>query len=349
MSYQIDVSELHDFLFNAMQLEHATIPPYLTALYSLQPGTNPDATQILRAIAVEEMLHLTLAANVMNAVGGKVDLTVAGFLPRYPLYLPDGESDFTVSRRAFSADTLKTFLQIERPSVAVNAAPRMLRDARAGNASALGRHPRRPELKFYSIGDFYKYIQDLIQKLEAEAAAEGTTIFTGNREWQVTPEYYYSGGGEITAVHSLETALKALELIIEQGEGMAHGIFDSDGEISHYYRFEQLSLGHFYIPGDQPGKPSGATCKPDFEAVYPVKTDLILADLPAGSGLLQTATEFNMAYKRFLQSLTEVFNGRPDLLLQAVPQMFSFRNMMNTLIRNPLPGSHFHAGPTFEI
>ena len=67
-----------------MQLEHATIPPYLTALYSIIPGTNSDAFHVLRVVAVEEMLHLTLVANVLNAVGGVPDLTAAGFRPALP-------------------------------------------------------------------------------------------------------------------------------------------------------------------------------------------------------------------------------------------------------------------------
>ena len=66
-----DIDGLHRHLHAAMQLEHATIPPYLTALYSIHPGTNAAATQIVRAVAVEEMLHLTLAANVLNAVAGR--------------------------------------------------------------------------------------------------------------------------------------------------------------------------------------------------------------------------------------------------------------------------------------
>ncbi|MGO6670880.1 ferritin-like domain-containing protein, partial [Rhizobium ruizarguesonis] len=32
------LDELKEFLYRAMQLEHATIPPYLTALYSIKPG-----------------------------------------------------------------------------------------------------------------------------------------------------------------------------------------------------------------------------------------------------------------------------------------------------------------------
>ena len=109
------VDDLHRYLHAALQLEHATIPPYLTALYSIHPGTNSDAFHVLRVVAVEEMLHLTLAANLLNAVGGTPDLTRPGFVPKYPTYLPDGETDFEVSRQRFSPAGLETFLNIERP------------------------------------------------------------------------------------------------------------------------------------------------------------------------------------------------------------------------------------------
>ncbi|MFF9337963.1 ferritin-like domain-containing protein, partial [Streptomyces albogriseolus] len=37
------IEELHEYLYKGLQLEHATLPPYLTALYSLHPGKNSDA------------------------------------------------------------------------------------------------------------------------------------------------------------------------------------------------------------------------------------------------------------------------------------------------------------------
>src|SRR5215212_10004675 len=95
------IEQLHRYLYAALQLEHATIPPYLTGLYSLHPQTNSAAQHILRVVAVEEMLHLSLAANVLNAVGGTPDLTGADFVPQYPTYLPDGEQDFTVDLQPF--------------------------------------------------------------------------------------------------------------------------------------------------------------------------------------------------------------------------------------------------------
>lgn len=64
------VENLHFYLKQALRLEHATIPPYLTALYSIKPGKNVDAFHIIRQVAVEEMLHLSLVSNVLNAVGG---------------------------------------------------------------------------------------------------------------------------------------------------------------------------------------------------------------------------------------------------------------------------------------
>ncbi|WP_435593821.1 ferritin-like domain-containing protein [Nocardia sp. bgisy118] len=42
-------------------LEHATSPPRLCALYSLDPGRNAEAAQVIGSVFVEEMLHLALA------------------------------------------------------------------------------------------------------------------------------------------------------------------------------------------------------------------------------------------------------------------------------------------------
>ena len=36
------IDSLHEHLQWAIELEHATIPPYLCALYSLDPARNPD-------------------------------------------------------------------------------------------------------------------------------------------------------------------------------------------------------------------------------------------------------------------------------------------------------------------
>ncbi|HEX8867887.1 MAG TPA: ferritin-like domain-containing protein, partial [Lentzea sp.] len=56
------LEDLRRHLQWAIELEHATIPPYLCALYSLDPGRNAEAAQVVGGVFAEEMLHLALAA-----------------------------------------------------------------------------------------------------------------------------------------------------------------------------------------------------------------------------------------------------------------------------------------------
>ena len=340
---------LHEQLYKALQLEHSTIPPYLTALYSIKPDTNRNCSLILREVVVEEMLHLAIAANVLNAVGGRPNLTRPGFVANYPAPLSDGEDDFEVELRPFSEDLIKIFLQIERPAMA-EGQPK-LTAKRAGVVSPmLPTPPGRPDCRYYSIGEFYKAILDGLAYLEDEARAAGKTIFVGDPHRQVTSSAYYSAGGRLPVVTDLESATKAIRFIIGQGEGELQGVHDDDGELAHYYQFDQISRGRKYLPGDRPHAPSGVTFKVDYDDAYPVKPNIKLADYPPGSELLHAARSFNEAYATFLAFLTTAFNGHPELMLEtAVPDMFRFRDWINILVRNPLPGTEFHAGPTFEI
>ncbi|MBP2561459.1 hypothetical protein J2857_004249 [Neorhizobium galegae] len=348
------LDELQEILHGAMQLEHATIPPYLTALYSIIPGVNQDAAQVLRVIVVEEMLHLTIAANVLNAVGGTPDLTRPDFVASYPAYLPDGETDFEVGIQAFGREALTTFLKIERPATRperLKAGNPLLHRKIPPHKTMLGSHPSNKELHFYSIGEFYAAIVDGIRELEGRAQREGQTIFTGDRSRQVTSEYYYSGGGELFPVVDLKSAIDALELIIEQGEGDGGGIYDDDEhELAHYYRFDELVKGRYYLKGDKPGHPTGPQLQVDWDGAYPIKPNLKVAEISDGSELREATIAFNHRYGEFLKLLTLAYNGQPSLLLEAVPIMFEFRNMMLELIRNPLPGHPgLNGSPTYEI
>jgi hypothetical protein len=340
--------DLHRYLRAALQLEHATIPPYLTALYSMHPNTNLDAFHIIRVVAVEEMLHLTLAANVLNAVGGTPDLTAPDFVPTYPAFLPDGEDDFQVDRERFSKKAVDTFLKIERPGVAPDEESRIKH--REGASRSLLAAPEDDSMHFYSIGEFYEEIRRGLVHLQAEKAKAGEELFSGDPARQVTPEYYYSGGGEIIPVTDLESAVAALRLIGEQGEGLGGAIFDNEGELAHYYRFKQLLHGRYYQEGDGPDDPTGPPLVVDWDAVYPVKTNASLEDYREAPGLYAAAVEFNRQYASFLSLLTDAYTGRPELLIDAVVEMFRLRDGMTSLIRNPLPGADgLTAGPTFEV
>lgn len=60
------IDDLREHLQWAIELEHATLPPYLCALYSLDPERNPEAVEAVAGVFIEEMLHLTLAANLLK-------------------------------------------------------------------------------------------------------------------------------------------------------------------------------------------------------------------------------------------------------------------------------------------
>ncbi len=188
------VEGLRTHLQTAIELEHSVIPPYLCALYSIEDGANTAAAASLHDVVLEEMLHLTLAANVLNAIGGAPDLIHPDFVPRYPSYLPHGNDSIVLNLAPFSRETLAEFLKIEHPS-----AP----------------HSPPEANQYASIGQFYAAIVDGLEML----AKTVPNLFRGKRSRQIAPEYYYNSGGEVVEVTDLQSARRALEIIVLQGEG----------------------------------------------------------------------------------------------------------------------------------
>src|SRR5260370_36487395 len=84
------LDELKDYLQTAIMLEHATLPADLCAWWSLddsKPG-NDAIAKIIRGIALQEMLHMGLACNLLKAIGGTPKINAPDFVPRFPDYLP---------------------------------------------------------------------------------------------------------------------------------------------------------------------------------------------------------------------------------------------------------------------
>jgi hypothetical protein len=355
------VRGLRYYLKLAMQLEHATIPPYLTALYSMKPDTNSDAAHVIRTVVVEEMLHLTLAANMLNAIGGTPDLTAKDFVPEYPAYLPDGEDDFQVSLEKFSPDSIGNFLNIERPKPASEASSLMggqdgpangvllQKRARKGCTHLLVANQNDPEMHFYSIGEFYN---EILRGFESLHDRMGPALFYGDLKPQVGPKYYYSGGASVHEVHTIEDVRKAIKIISEQGEGYDEGIFGSEGELAHYYRFKEICEGRYYDVKDNtrpvPQPPSGRKLVVQWDDVYPIKKDPTYSDYKNYPDLDKPIRDFADSYRDFLSMLNEAYNGKPELLMEAVTHMFKLRNMINAIVRNPIPGhDNLHAAPIF--
>jgi hypothetical protein len=350
------VEDLHDYLVTAMVIEHATIPPYMTALYSLKPGNNLEAFHIIRQVAVEEMLHLTFVANVFNAVGGnmKSTLTHPDFIPQYPTNgLPTGSTDFQVHLSKFSPETVETFLNIERAKEVSEDQP--IVDSRPLQESLLRSLRSNSPYPFYSIGLFYA---EIIRGLNALYRKMGDALFCGDPQRQITPEYYYNGGGDIIQVTDLRSAIRALKVIQEQGEGSRTGaIYDAERQLGHYFRFQQLDLKRYYVVNkdepelsDQPDHPTGECFEVDFEAVYPLKDDAKLSDYPKGSEVYLAAKEFQAAYSKFLADIEYAFDGHREMLIPAVGGMFRLKEQASNLIRNPIPGMDgVNAAPIYRL
>jgi CDGSH-type Zn-finger protein len=329
------VDDLRRHLQWAVELEHATLPPYLTALYSIKDGHNREAVEVIHSVFLEEMLHLTLAANILNAVGGSPNLDYPGILASYPTYLPHSNEAFEVGLAKFSKDALEVFLQIERPAA----------------------HEGLPEDdEFETIGQFYEAIEDALRRLAAELGE--SELFSGDPARQVTDALYYGGGGRIITVTDLASALRALDEIVEQGEGLQHQeIWDGDRdmfhpereEVAHYFRFNELYEGRRYRIGDTPQTgPTGERFEVDWDGVWNMRPNPRTADWPEGSPIRAQLEEFNHAYSSVLHLLHECFNGSPRLLAVATGLMYGLKDEAVKLMRLQTGDGETTVGPSFE-
>lgn len=331
-----DIQSLQQHLQWAIELEHATLPPYLCALYSIKEGHNRDAVEVIESVFLEEMLHMMLAANVLNAIGGAPKIDKPGFIASYPAYLPHSDEAFLVPLMKFSPEALETFLRIERPE----------------------EHAGLPEDdKYETIGQFYAAIEEALIRL-CDTLGEAA-VFCGNPQRQVRPEALpYGGSGRVIAVEDLASALKALGEIVEQGEGLQHEeVWDGDrnmfhperGEVAHYFRYLELKTGRRFQTGDTPqGGPTGASFTVDWDGVYNMRPNPAAADYAAGSAIRVKLDGFNRAYSSLLRMLQRAFNGQPRLLAQAVGAMYEIRHRAVDLMQTPSGDGATTVGPSFE-
>jgi hypothetical protein len=340
----VSTERLNELLQAGVELELSTIPPYLCALYSIRPGGNEEAKLVIRSVVVEEMLHMVLAANVLNAIGGEPRVTGEN-APRYPHELP---SDVVLHLLPFSPVVVDAFLEVENPEHPhtpltpehpVLAGRRyehhVARCARGGG----GFHPQ-------SIGAFY---HEVMSELEATAEEMGETqLFSGDPSRQVSREYYYAAGGRSIVVDDLASARKALEEIVEQGEGDLGAMYDDDGDLAHYYRFDQIRHRRAYLRSDDAGDPTGPPVDVDYDAVFPMLANPRGKDY-TDPALKAASDAVNRTWSELLVQIEASFNGRPEALLPAVHNMFKLRDQALVLLANPLAGyPRRNAGPTFE-
>jgi hypothetical protein len=226
--------QLLHLLAEAAEIEHTLMCSYLYAVFSLKrrgdPGlTNEQADAVERwrkailDVAIEEMGHLLIVANLTIAVGGQPHFGRPNF-PVAPGYFP---SAVTVRLTPFSEETLEHFIFLERPTGVV------LDDAAAFEQEDYDRKQRivglMPSTQDYlTIAHLYEAIRVNIRALARELGEHG--LFLTGTDGQLGPQDIDMAG--VFPIATVAAAMQAIDVIVEQGEGS-----QDDRDDSHYRSF----------------------------------------------------------------------------------------------------------------
>ena len=257
------VDDLITHLQWAVCIELSTIPPYLYALYSIRNSAS-EAAAIVRSVVVEEMLHMMLASNLMNAIGRSPSIT-GDTAPSYPGYMRHHAAGGPfVQLMPLSVSLVEgVFLEIEKPE----------------------EFPGMPaEGDYYeTLGQFYRAVEEGFEYCAAHLGEQ--KLFGRDTGFQRNDTYVGSGGGKLLDVHNLEAAKRAITEIVQQGEGAPalnprvlgeekYGAYEHYGprpdgtygpilgtpfELSHYRKFQQLTQGTIPIPATYPAVSNPST------------------------------------------------------------------------------------------
>ena len=226
---------LHYLLTEAAEIEHGLMCCYLYAAYSLKDGEadglSPEHAAIVARfrrtiidIARDEMVHLALVSNLLNAIGCAPHFGRQNF-PVGVGYHPAG---VVVSLAPFDRATLDHFLYLERPEgVAISDGEGFEPARRYERLQPPGRLV--PSAQDYeTVGHLYRGVRDGFVKM-AEKWGE-KKVFCGDPRLQIGADAMPMRG--LTAVTDLASALAALDTIVSQGEGSP-----GHSERSHYELF----------------------------------------------------------------------------------------------------------------
>jgi hypothetical protein len=253
---------IEDVMQQAIALELATIPTYLSTYYSINRAQDQDAlyeklkkqlsitgkksekeiealaqelkldilvfanksAALTMSVVIEEMLHMALACNVKQMVCQVApDLMGIGKVLTFPTQLDGHKPEFIINAGRLSLAQLTIFLQIESPKPFTDP-----------HAERLLKAP----LEYQTIGLLYQKVMECIkenfpgpynkrpQLLPPEPGGKPRPFYSQN---SMNTVYYdrdhnphfinKDDSGELVGVYNSETAIEALHLIVEQGEG----------------------------------------------------------------------------------------------------------------------------------
>lgn len=339
----VTIDDLHHHLQEAVALEFSTIPPYLCGWWTI---TDPsmEAAGLIQEVVIVEMRHMAVAANTLIATGGTPDVTAA--VPKYPTYLPDGEDEFEVNLVPFGDAFLQQAMWIEQPT-GVQDLSDAVRDRFASGTPAPRQHPVLAMGEIYpTIAQFYDAIITGINRL-VDLKGEPAVFPNGGN---VAKQLGYFSTQNIT-VNGSKQAIALLTDIIEEGEGASGGMWNENDQLSHYYTFQEISLGQTYEYGDEPGSPTGPSIPiPTGDQVANMLPNPTMASYPSGSQAWTDADAFNQRFAQIVGNLDQGFRGHPSQVQVAIGQMLQLPAAAARVLADPVPGQPgYVAGPTFQL
>ncbi|HVZ14053.1 MAG TPA: ferritin-like domain-containing protein [Bauldia sp.] len=300
--------ELIYLLAEAEAIEHNLMCCYLYAAWSLKRGERDGLTRhqaeavsrwkrAITSVAIEEMTHLALAANLTTAIGGAPHFS----RPNFPIPAGYHPSGVVVELARFSPAVLDHFIFLERPEgKELTDSTEFVHPADYHRTQPKGR--LMPHAQDYAtVGHLYRGIRHGFEVLAHHIGERA--LFCGGAERQITPAEVSLPG--ITAITDLASARAAIETIIDQGEGSP-----GHNEDSHFNRFLRVRREYDeFVQGD-----------PAFEPAFPVAHNpvmrrprdpvqrVFIEDAHAAS-VLDLA---NAAYGHALRCLTQAYGRAAD-------------------------------------
>ncbi len=338
------------------ELEHLVMLQYLFAAFSLkqqvEEGLTPETLvavqrwrKALLEISQQEMLHLALVQNLLTAVGAAPRLA----RPNFPMPAYAYPAGVRIELVPFGEPALRHFAFLERPD------GMDVEDADGFEAIAQAvalPHDEHDEIvphlqEFDTIGQLYRSIQSGLEHLVERLGSE--RLFIGPPTAQATAEHFQ--WPELVAVTDLRSARRAIDTIVEQGEG-ARG----EWRDAHFGRLlgildEYLELKH-RDPGFEPARPVvAANVRPQPSGVMvPLITD---------PGTTRAMDLLNVTYEVLLQLLSRYFANTDESPEQlkvladvSVGLMYTAIKPLGTVVTTLPVGPHLPgvtAGPGFEL
>jgi hypothetical protein len=291
-------SDLLTLLSEACEIEHGLACSYLYSAFSIKQSVDEGISlaqlQIIRKwagqlffIASQEMLHLSQAWNLLKAIGG----TPYYFRPNFPQPSKYFPFHIPLKLEPFSLEALQRFLLYELPSDFTH------NGSHENEVDYAKRHFgffSEDNYQYQTVGELYSLIAHGFETIDEK------TLFIGDKALQTgTDEIDFR---EIKKVTDRSSALAAIKMIMDQGEGNEH-----DRDDCHFGIFKGIQTNYRAMTG--PG--SGFRPARDI-----VSNPIVFAkgNYAAGAGELivnaktrKIADAFDDCYNLMLQALQHAF------------------------------------------